>query len=276
MGCGPLLRRQTACTNVTANLGSKRPAFHTPSVAFGDTFPASRRRGARRPPAGSMTCVNAVVAPRRVGRDRNAPLQPYGAGSAGAEHSPPSQFPGRPRRDPRGLTARECCQCVQRRAPQFSLRSVAPSLEAGIPTRDRSADVFAIIARVSIFVEKLFLFCSKPMADLHISRNDYGDAIFTFKTRSRRAESRRNPSANRMQCHRPPTNQRPTVPIGTERLRITPTPRHSEAQVSSLVEALVDMWKTLGLPFRTAQIVPLRRRKPLPECVYTKIRKAAE
>ena len=45
MGCGPLLRCQTACTNVTANLRSKRPAFHTPSVAFGDTFPASRRRG---------------------------------------------------------------------------------------------------------------------------------------------------------------------------------------------------------------------------------------
>src|SRR5271166_3277030 len=45
MGCGPLLRRQTACTDVTANLRSKRPAFHTPSVAFGDTFPAPRRRG---------------------------------------------------------------------------------------------------------------------------------------------------------------------------------------------------------------------------------------
>jgi hypothetical protein len=42
MGCGPLLRRQTACTNVTANLRSKRPAFRTPSVAFGDTFPAAR------------------------------------------------------------------------------------------------------------------------------------------------------------------------------------------------------------------------------------------
>ncbi len=116
--------------------------------------------GARRPPAGLMTCVNAVVAPRRVGRVRDAPLQPYGAGSAGAEHPPPSRFPGRPRRDPRGLTARECCQCVQRRAPQFSLRSVGSSLQAATATRDRSADTFAIIARDSIFVEKLFSVCS--------------------------------------------------------------------------------------------------------------------
>jgi len=80
---------------------------------------------------------------------------------------------------------------------------------------------------------------------------------------------------NRHSMYIQPINY-PTVTIGTERLRITPTPRHNEAHVSSLVEALVDVWKTLGLPFTTAQIVPLRRRKPLPECVYPKIRKAAE
>jgi 5-aminolevulinate synthase len=80
---------------------------------------------------------------------------------------------------------------------------------------------------------------------------------------------------NRHSTYIQPINY-PTVPIGTERLRITPTPRHNEAHVSSLVEALVDVWKTVGLPFTTAQIVPLRRRKPLPECVYPKIRTAAE
>ena len=45
MGCGPVLGRQTACMNVTANLRSEPLAFHTPSVACGDSFPALRRRG---------------------------------------------------------------------------------------------------------------------------------------------------------------------------------------------------------------------------------------
>ena len=80
---------------------------------------------------------------------------------------------------------------------------------------------------------------------------------------------------NRHSIYIQPINY-PTVSIGMERLRITPTPRHNEAHVSSLVEALVDVWKALGLPFARAQIVPLRRRRQPPECVYPKIRKAAE
>jgi 5-aminolevulinate synthase len=42
----------------------------------------------------------------------------------------------------------------------------------------------------------------------------------------------------------------PTVAAGTERLRIIPTPAHDEVRVAHLVEALVDVWKTLGLPSR--------------------------
>jgi 5-aminolevulinate synthase len=41
----------------------------------------------------------------------------------------------------------------------------------------------------------------------------------------------------------------PTVPRGTERLRITPTPSHSDADVDRLVAALLTLWKELGLPF---------------------------
>jgi 5-aminolevulinate synthase len=69
----------------------------------------------------------------------------------------------------------------------------------------------------------------------------------------------------------------PTVAKGTERLRITPTPRHDEQQVAALVEALVDVWKTLDLPLQEAQIVPLRRPGAEPaQCVYPEMKKAAE
>lgn len=41
----------------------------------------------------------------------------------------------------------------------------------------------------------------------------------------------------------------PTVPRGTERLRITPTPFHSDALIDTLRDALVEVWQALGIPF---------------------------
>jgi 5-aminolevulinate synthase len=71
----------------------------------------------------------------------------------------------------------------------------------------------------------------------------------------------------------------PTVARGAERLRITPSPLHSDAHVAELVEAMVDVWESLRLPLvEEPKIVEFRRPAPVedPRCAFPEFKKAAE
>ncbi len=70
----------------------------------------------------------------------------------------------------------------------------------------------------------------------------------------------------------------PTVAKGTERLRITPTPFHTDAHVAALVDAMVDVWSALKLPFEAPKIVPFRPTAPSAEaaCSFPEFKRAAE
>ncbi|MGE0847791.1 MAG: 5-aminolevulinate synthase [Flavobacteriaceae bacterium] len=48
----------------------------------------------------------------------------------------------------------------------------------------------------------------------------------------------------------------PTVPRGTERLRITPGPLHDEAMIAALADAMAETWDALSIPFAIPLATP--------------------
>jgi len=63
----------------------------------------------------------------------------------------------------------------------------------------------------------------------------------------------KRPVAERIRHFIQPINY-PTVPKGTERLRITPTPWHDDTLIDQLAQALADVWCRLALPLGDQQL----------------------
>lgn len=51
----------------------------------------------------------------------------------------------------------------------------------------------------------------------------------------------------------------PTVPRGTERLRITPTPLHDDHLIETLTQALLEVWQALDIPLISDSLETMRR-----------------
>jgi len=67
-----------------------------------------------------------------------------------------------------------------------------------------------------------------------------------------------------------------TVAKGSERLRITPTPLHTQHHIAELVEALVDVWQTLGIAFVEPSAHLQIMEKSEAPCAYPDIKLAAQ
>ena len=147
---------------------------------------------------------------------------------------------------------RALCDAIRCYAPGFIFTtSLVPAVAAGaiasIRHLKRSGVERARIQDRAGLVKQQMRAAGLPVMDnpSHIVPLLVGDPVLTKKITDALLE--------RFAIYVQPINY-PTVARGRERLRITPTPHHTDADIAHLVASLGTLWRELGLPFEREAI----------------------
>ncbi len=142
--------------------------------------------------------------------------------------------------------SRDLCDAIRSYAPGFIFTtSLAPAIAAGAAVSIRhlkasNAERERHQERARLLKAKLEAAGLPVMANpSHIVPLLVGDPVLTKRIT--------DALLARFHIYVQPINY-PTVPRGTERLRITPQPQHSDTDMDRLVTALTTLWAELGLP----------------------------
>ena len=145
--------------------------------------------------------------------------------------------------------SRDCCDAIRSYAPGFIFTtSLAPAIVAGAAASIRHLKTSQTERqrhqeRARLLKDRLSA-AELPVMDnpSHIVPVLVGDPVLCKQLTDALLE--------RFAIYIQPINY-PTVPRGTERLRLCPSPVHSDANMDHLISALATLWKEMGLTYRT-------------------------
>src|SRR2546430_11096867 len=149
------------------------------------------------------------------------------------------------------------CDAIRTAAPSFIFTTAMPPAVAAAATRSVAHLKKTVAERIDhrLQVDKTRRALRKagiPMmsSQTHNTPVPIGDSDFCLEASALLME--------KFALYLQPINY-PTVPRGTERLRITPTPFHNDQLIEDLANALCEVWDALGLRYDAINQVPMLR-----------------